>query len=65
MDRMPSSLLLVAGAEDVPLILAITHWMHHAVKGSREIIFPHVAHMLNMEIPAVFNKAVSNFLDTK
>ncbi|HSC37939.1 MAG TPA: alpha/beta hydrolase [Chitinophagaceae bacterium] len=64
-NRMPASLLVIAGDEDIPFILSEAHWLHHSVDGSKEIIFHHVAHMLNLEIPGDFNKAVAAFLNYK
>ncbi len=54
--------LIIHGDKDIPLIISISNFLHSAIKGSQQLIFPNVAHMLNMEVPEGFNKAALDFL---
>ena len=56
--RLPR--LVIAGAKDMKDILLIAE--AHRKQGARVVILPWVAHMLNMEQPAAFNKLVMDFL---
>ena len=58
-------LLVIAGDKDIPYILEASNVLVKAVPGSRKIIIPNVAHMLNMEKPNAFNEAVLQFLKSK
>lgn len=58
--KMP--LLIIAGDKDMPYILDACKVLEKTVAGSQKIVFPGVAHMINMEKPAAFNKAVMQFL---
>lgn len=54
--------LVVCGEEDVPDVLTIAHLIATRVAGARSVLFPGVAHALNMEIPDRFNRLVLDFL---
>ena len=62
MHQWSRPLLIISGDEDVPFISAVAVWMNHTVEGSKKIVIPHTAHMLNMEQPVLFNQAVRSFL---
>jgi len=55
-------LLIIYGNQDLPFILAVANWLHSSIPGSKELVVPNAAHMVNMEQPLVFNRAVRSFL---
>ncbi len=55
--------LAVVGDLDMPDILEIVNLIEKNVKGARKVIIKGVAHMVNMERPAEFNRAVLDFLE--
>lgn len=57
--------LLIDGDKDVPHILRATDYMQKTIPGARRVTIPGTGHMLNMEDPAAFNKAVLDFLNDK
>lgn len=62
MGQWQRPLLIIAGEEDLPFILAVSTWLHATIRSSKKVIIPHTAHMLNMEQPLVFNQMVRDFL---
>jgi 3-oxoadipate enol-lactonase len=54
--------LAVVGDLDMPDILEIVTLIEKNVKGARKVIIGGVAHMVNMERPAEFNRVVLDFL---
>ena len=56
--------LVLIGDLDEPACLVIADLMAAGIAGARKIIFPGVAHMIPMEAPEAFNRAVLEFLDT-
>ncbi|HEX5506705.1 MAG TPA: alpha/beta fold hydrolase [Thermomicrobiales bacterium] len=54
--------LVIAGDGDVPDILDIADVLAAGIAGARKVIIPGVAHMVNMERPAEFNRLVLDFL---
>jgi pimeloyl-ACP methyl ester carboxylesterase len=62
LSAIQQPVLVIAGDKDVPYILSIARYIHQQVKQSRLWIMKDVAHMLNMEKPADFNKEVLRFL---
>jgi 3-oxoadipate enol-lactonase len=62
MHQWNRPLLIISGDEDIPFISTVALWIHHTVQGSKKIVIPHTAHMLNMEKPMAFNQTVHSFL---
>jgi len=60
--RIDCPLLVITGDKDAPFIMSVAKWMHAEVKNSSLVIFPGVAHMLNLEMPEAFNKELAAFL---
>ena len=54
---------IMVGAYDVPVVIEIADELAARIPGSRKRVFLSAAHMLNMERPAEFNKAVLDFLE--
>lgn len=54
--------LVIVGAGDIPEILEQAELLESTIPGARKVVLPHVAHLLNMEIPAEFNRLVIDFL---
>ena len=54
--------LIIHGDKDIQLIINISNFLHNTIKGSQQVIFPNVAHMLNMEVPGDLNRALLKFL---
>ena len=54
--------LILAGAEDVPDVLAIAGLLEHGIQGATKVVLPDAAHLLNMERPEAFNELVLGFL---
>lgn len=54
--------LVLIGQSDTPDILASGELLANGIVGARKIVYPAVAHMLNMEIPDQFNADVLAFL---
>jgi 3-oxoadipate enol-lactonase len=57
--------LAVVGDLDMPDILEIVGLIEKNVKGARKVVIEGVAHMVNMERPAEFNRAVLDFLEER
>jgi len=56
-------ILVVAGANDTPYILAAADYMTKHIKSARKVVIEDAAHLPNMEHPQQFDKIVSEFLD--
>jgi pimeloyl-ACP methyl ester carboxylesterase len=54
--------LIVTGSLDIPDVLKIAHILEAGIAGSERINIPGAGHMVNMEKPEAFNRAVLNFL---
>ncbi|MGH2538708.1 MAG: alpha/beta fold hydrolase [Candidatus Promineifilaceae bacterium] len=54
--------LIVVGAEDEPYTPAAADYMLEHVKDARKVVFEDAAHLVNMDQPAAFRRAVSAFL---
>ncbi|HET8627780.1 MAG TPA: alpha/beta fold hydrolase [Thermomicrobiales bacterium] len=54
--------LVIVGDEDVPDILDVADVLAANIPGARKVVVPGVAHMVNMERPAEFNRLVLDFL---
>jgi 3-oxoadipate enol-lactonase len=57
--------LVILGALDTPDIKAITDSLVQKIPGARRVIIDDAGHMVNMEKPAEFNRAVLTFLREK
>ena len=55
-------LLIIYGNQDLPFIRDVANWLHNSIPGSKELVVPNAAHMVNMEQPLLFNRAVRSFL---
>jgi 3-oxoadipate enol-lactonase len=62
LDHINSPLLIIEGDKDVPYIGQASRFIQQQVKGAKLTTIPNTGHMLNMEDPAAFNKAVLDFL---
>lgn len=58
--RVP--ILLLVGTDDTPFILDIARAIQATAPNVRRVDFPGVGHMINLEAPARFQTAVSDFL---
>jgi 3-oxoadipate enol-lactonase len=65
LSSIQKSTFIIAGDKDVPFILSAAAYIHRQIKNSRLMIIPGVAHMLNLERPNDFNRAVLFFLQQK
>ena len=54
--------LVIVGDSDVPDVVATADTLTRGIRGARKVVFPDVAHMINMERPADFNRVVIDFL---
>jgi pimeloyl-ACP methyl ester carboxylesterase len=54
--------LIIAGEKDIPFINNSCKFLKAGIGNSKQITIPNVAHMLNMEQAAAFNKALLSFL---
>ncbi len=55
--------LIIVGDGDVPDVIETADMLEQGIAGARRVVFPGVAHMVNMERPAEFNRVVLDFLD--
>jgi 3-oxoadipate enol-lactonase len=54
--------LIIIGDYDIPSKIAVTDYLATTIPGAQKVIIPGVAHMVSMEQPEVFNRAVLAFL---
>ncbi len=54
--------LLIRGDRDVPVITRIVQTLESGIAGSKKVIIPGAGHVVNMEKPGEFNRAVLDFL---
>jgi pimeloyl-ACP methyl ester carboxylesterase len=54
--------LLVIGDRDVPQVRATVETLERGIRGAKKVSIPNAGHMVNMEGPDVFNRAVLGFL---
>ena len=54
--------LVIVGDGDVPEVIATADGLARGIAGARKVVLPEVAHMVNMERPAEFNRIVLDFL---
>lgn len=63
LSKITGSTLIIHGDKDMPLITSTSMYLEKNIRGAKRIMIPGTGHMLNMEAPAQFNKAVIDFLD--
>lgn len=56
--------LVIVGDLDESVILGMADQMVQGVQGAHKVVFPGVAHMVNLEQPAEFNRVVLEFLQS-
>jgi 3-oxoadipate enol-lactonase len=54
--------LVIVGEQDSQVMRDISAFIAKGVKGAEKIVVPHAAHLVNMQQPETFNKAVLEFL---
>lgn len=54
--------LIITGDKDVPFIIEAGKYLETNIAGAKRITIPNAGHMLNIEDPKAFNKAVMDFL---
>ncbi|MDQ6604013.1 MAG: alpha/beta hydrolase, partial [Chloroflexota bacterium] len=54
--------LVIVGDGDVPDVIETADVLARRIAGAQKIVVPGVAHMVNMEVPDAFNRAVLDFL---
>ncbi len=54
--------LVIVGDGDVPDVIETADMPETGIAGARKVVFPGVAHMVNMERPEEFNRIVLDFL---
>ena len=54
--------LVIVGSGDIPAVQDQSEQIARSIAGARKEVLPHVAHLLNMEIPEEFNRLVLDFL---
>jgi 3-oxoadipate enol-lactonase len=67
MDRLAEihvPLLVIAGELDVPAFVLFSETLADQVPGAKRVVIPGTAHMVSMEVPAVFNQLVLAFIST-
>jgi pimeloyl-ACP methyl ester carboxylesterase len=62
-DEVRAPTFVMVGEYDVPVVLEIADQLAARIPGSRKRVFLSTAHMLSLERPAEFNKAVLEFLE--
>ncbi len=55
--------LVIVGDGDVSDVIETADMLARGIAGAQKIVVPGVAHMVNMEVPDAFNRAVLDFLD--
>lgn len=62
LSEIPAPTLVILGGLDIPDIRAITDTLVRMVPGARRVVIEDAGHMVNMEKPAAFNRALLSFL---
>jgi 3-oxoadipate enol-lactonase len=62
-DQVRAPTFVMVGEYDVPVVIEIADHLAARIPGSRKRVVLSAAHMLNMERPAEFNRAVLEFLE--
>jgi pimeloyl-ACP methyl ester carboxylesterase len=64
LDEIKVPVLLVLGNRDVPQIKACIETLEKGIRGSKKVVIEGAGHMVNMEKPEDFNKAMFAFLES-
>jgi pimeloyl-ACP methyl ester carboxylesterase len=62
LSTIEKPVLILHGADDSLIPVAEAEAMQHAMRSSRLVIVPEAGHLLNLEQPGIFNRAVMEFL---
>lgn len=62
LQQIKAPTLIVYGDKDLPLIPAASKYLNQQIQGSKLVVIPNTAHMVNMEQPAKFNEQLKAFL---
>jgi 3-oxoadipate enol-lactonase len=62
LDQIDTPTLVMIGDSDVPFVLEVADILVERIRGAQKKVFANTAHMINMERPAEFNRAVLEFL---
>ena len=62
LEQIEAPTLLILGELDMPDIFSIADLITSRVEGAKRVVIPGAAHMVNMEQPEEFNRAVLEFL---
>jgi 3-oxoadipate enol-lactonase len=62
LDQLNIPVLLLVGSLDLEEKVALLDTLESRIPGSKKVVIPDVAHMLNMEKPHLFNQSVLDFL---
>jgi pimeloyl-ACP methyl ester carboxylesterase len=62
LEELQAPVLLILGDRDVPDIQAIVELLEQKVPGARKVVIEGAGHMVNMERPDEFNRAMLDFL---
>jgi len=60
--KIQCPVLIIRGDMDVPFILHATDFYQHELPQAKMVTYPGVAHMLNLEKTAEFNRLLDEFL---
>jgi pimeloyl-ACP methyl ester carboxylesterase len=63
LGEVQSPTLVIVGDADVEAIVNIADVIASGIRGARKLVLPDTAHMVNLERPAQFNRAVVEFPD--
>lgn len=64
-SKIKKPVLVIHGDKDMQHINTTSAYLENNIQGAKRIMIPNTGHMLNMEAPAAFNKAVLDFLTDK
>ncbi|MFC1556053.1 alpha/beta fold hydrolase [candidate division KSB1 bacterium] len=64
LDEIRCPILTLFGDKDFPEVMEISDLFKENVPGTRQVVIPDVAHIINMEKPEEFNRIVMEFLES-
>ncbi|HSK72000.1 MAG TPA: alpha/beta fold hydrolase, partial [Pyrinomonadaceae bacterium] len=62
--RINAPTLIIVGDRDAPVINDIADNLSKSINGAKKVVIKNAGHMINLEKPAEFNRAVTDFLQT-
>jgi 3-oxoadipate enol-lactonase len=62
LSKIKAPVLIVYGDKDMPFINSTTAYLEKNISNAKRIMIPGTGHMLNLEAPEQFNKAVIDFI---